>query len=233
MKKKFKSYIASWAIAFALFNLIVFVTPSQAAGFSKFGGAFWSGYIFILLAFAGQLGVAFFVFQEENRKKLFYKISLLRISVTGLILTLIFGSICMVIPNLPNWVGVILCFAILAFQAISLVKANVAADVVSEIDEKVKERTSFIKMLTVDAECLVDKAKTEECKKECKKVYEAIRYSDPMSNVALDAEEREIQKMFLDFSESVQKDDAEVVQNCAKELLGAVDRRNRKCRLMK
>ena len=43
-------------------------------------------------------------------------------------------------------------FVSFAFSAISVIKATVAVDVVSEIDEKIKEQTQFIKLLTADAE---------------------------------------------------------------------------------
>lgn len=39
-------------------------------------------------------------------------------------MTLIFGTLCMLIPNLPNWVGIVICLAILSFNAIAVIKAN-------------------------------------------------------------------------------------------------------------
>ena len=94
MKKTFNSYIVIWAILLALFNVIVFVSPSEAGSLSKFGGAFWSGYIFITLAFVGQLAVSFIAFKAENPEKFFYKLPLVGISYTGLVLTLSFSDLC-------------------------------------------------------------------------------------------------------------------------------------------
>ena len=111
MNKKFKYYALIWAILLAVFNVICFVTPSEAAGMSKFGGAFWAGYIFITLAFIGQLVCAYFALKTDDKTKLFYNIPIIRVSYTGLILTLVFGALCMAIPNLPNWVGIIVCLA--------------------------------------------------------------------------------------------------------------------------
>lgn len=39
MNKNFKFYLSIWAILFAIFNVAVFVSPSEAMGLSKFGGA--------------------------------------------------------------------------------------------------------------------------------------------------------------------------------------------------
>lgn len=233
MNKNFKYYAGVWAILLAIFNIATFVSPNEAAGMNKFGGAFWVGYIFITIAFIGQLAVSFFAFRSENMQKFFYKIPLLRISWSGLVLTLIFGTLCMAIPDLPNWVGIILCFAILGFNAISLAKANVAAELVNEIDEKIKVDTFFIKSLTVDADSLMARAKSDAVKAECKKVYEAVRYSDPMSNNALASVESEITVKFAHLTDAVNADDAEKVAELANEVIILVGDRNKKCKLLK
>lgn len=233
MNKNFKYYVCIWAILLVVFNIATFVSPNEAAGMTKFGGAFWVGYIFITLAFIGQLAVSFFAFNAKNMQKFFYKIPLIRISWTGLILTLIFGVLCMVIPDLPNWIGIIVCFAVLAFNAISLAKANIAADIVSETDDKVKAQTSFIKTLTVDAESLMSRAQNETAKSAVKKVYEAVRYSDPMSNDGLSGVEGDITIKFSKFTEAVISEDSETVVTLADEIIILLGDRNKKCRLLK
>ena len=231
MKKNFKFYAIVWAILLAIFNIAVFVSPNEAAGMNKFGGAFWVGYIFITIAFIGQLAVSFFAFQAKNLQKFFYKIPLIKISWSGLILTLIFGTACMAIPDLPNWVGIILCFAILGFNAISIAKANLAADLVSEIDDKVKEQTFFIRSLTIDVERLVSSAKDDATKKQLTKVYEAVRYSDPMSSPALSRIEDEVLGAYNDLAAALEegKDISELVDT----ILSLVQNRNSKCKMLK
>lgn len=187
MNKKFKYYALIWAILLAVFNVICFITPDETAGMSKFGGAFWAGYIFITIAFIGQLVCAYIALKTDDKTKLFYNIPIIRVSYTGLILTLVFGALCMAIPNLPNWVGIIVCVLVLAFTAIAVIKAKAASDVVENIDKKVKAQTLFVKSITVDAESLLARAATPEAKDACKKVFEAVRYSDPMSMMHLRA----------------------------------------------
>lgn len=232
MNKNFKYYAGIWAILLVIFNIATFVSPNEAAGMTKFGGAFWVGYIFITLAFIGQLAVSFFAFGAKNMQKFFYKIPLIRISWFGLILTLIFGVLCMAIPNLPNWVGIIACFAVLAFNAISLVKANIAADIVSEIDDKVKAQTSFIKTLAVDAESLMCRAQNETAKAAAKKFYEVVRYSDPMSNDGLSGIESEIAIKFNQFVAATTAN-SEDIDTIAEELIVLISDRNKRCRLLK
>lgn len=233
MKKNFKLYLCIWAIFLVIFNLVTFLTPNEVVGLNKFDGAFWVGYIFITLAFIGQLVTAYFAFKEENMQKLFYKISLMRVSFIGLILTLVFGVACMAIPNVPNWLGIILCFAVLGFSAIAVLKAEIAIEEVIKIDEKIKTQTAFIKLLTVDAESLMMKAKSSEIKAECKKVYEAVRYSDPMSNDALSSIEGQIQKQFNAFEVAVEGNELDYVKKLSSDLLIAIDSRNKKCRVLK
>lgn len=233
MKNLFKYYVVCWAVLAAVFNLIVFIVPNEMAGMNKFGGAFWSGYVFIMLAFAGQLVCAYFAFKEENKQKFFYNLPLITISYAATIASVIVGTLCMVIPNLPNWVGIIICLVILAFSAVSVVKAKAAADVVSEIDKKIKVKTLFIKSLTVDVESLMARAKTDEINAELKKVYEAVRYSDPMSDEALSGIESQITLKFDLLSKAVAEENAEAVKFAAEELVILINDRNKKCKLLK
>lgn len=235
MNRNFKYYLSVWAIMLVLFNAAVFVSPSEALGMSKFGGAFWSGYIFVSLAFIGQLFCAFKAFKAENKaensRKLFYNLPIITVSFTGLVLTLVFGSVCMIVPDMPNWLGTILCLAVLAFTASVAIKAKLAGDIVSETDDKIKMHTAFVKSFAAEAECLINKAKSEQAKKECKKVYEALRYSDPVSAPVLSEVEREFAEKFKVFSAAVEEDNE--AAETAGELLTLIDLRNKKCKLLK
>ena len=233
MKKSFKIYALIWVISLAVFNVITFVTPNEIGGVSKFSGSFWVGYIFITIAFLGQLACAFVAFKAENLKKFFYNIPLLSISYGGLVTMLVVGSIFMAVPALPEWIAIIVCVIILAFNAIAIIKATAAADIVSSIDEKIKAQTFFIKSLSVDAQSLMTSAKSDELRAEAKKVYEAIRYSDPMANAALSDLDDQIERHFNAFSDAVKADDAELAKETADELLEMVERRNQKCKLLK
>lgn len=231
MKKNFKLYLIGWAVALVLFNLIAFVIPSLPTQ-DKFTSSFWIGYIFITLAFIGQLIASMLAFKSDSAKKMFYNISLVRISVVGLILSFVFGAICMILSFLPYWVGAVLCAIVLAFNIIAILKASAAIDIVSKVDEKIKVQTFFIKALAVDAETLMEKAVTDEAKAECRKVYEAIRYSDPMSSEALTSVESQITLKFNELSVAVTENN-EQIATIANELLILIGDRNKKCKLLK
>ena len=232
MKKPFKSYLVVWGVLLALFNVIAFVSVGWS-GQEKYTPSFWVGYIFITLTMLGQLACAYIALKEDNINKTFYNISLLSASYTGLIVSFIVGGLCMLISPLPYWVGVIVCSIVLAVNVLTVVKAKVAVDAVSKIDEKIKVQTFFIKSLTVDADTLVASAKSDEVRAECRKVYEAVRYSDPMSNDALASVEGQITIKFAELSESVEKDDIDAVKAAANTVLILVRDRNNKCKILK
>ena len=232
MNKSFKYYAVIWTVLFAMFNLITFVVADQITGIDCLEGSFWVGFIFIVIAFLGQLGVGYSVFGAKNLQKTFYNLSLVRICWSALVTMFIVGTLCMVI-NLAVWFAVILCFVVLGFSIISLTKASAAAGIVEKIDETVKAKTFFIKSLTVDADTLVACAKSDAVKAECKKVYEAIRYSDPMSSDMLASVEGQITVKFAALSNAVAADDAAAVTAAANDMLILVQDRNNKCKLLK
>ena len=230
MNRNFKYYIAAWAVLAVIFNVIAFATPA-VAGASKFDGAFWSGYVLIMLAMIGQLVCAYFAFKAKSKEQIFLRLSLVTVSYSALILSFVVGAACMLIPNLPNWVGIILCALILGFTAVSVIKANAAVELVHETDARVKEKTAFIRMMTVEADNLMARAQTDEAKAMCKKVYEALRYSDPMSCNALSGTEAEISEKFSAFAAAVKN--GENASELADELLALIGDRNRMCKVMK
>lgn len=127
----------------------------------------------------------------------------------------------------------VIAVIIIVISSIKLVKICFAVNAVQNIDKKVKAQTFFIKSLTVDAQTLVQKAKTDEIKQIAKKVYEAIRYSDPKSNETLANAESSITFKFKEFEEAVINEDSDLALESSKELLVLINDRNQKCKLLK
>lgn len=233
MKKYFKYYGICWAIALVVFNVITFVVASETVGLSSVGSSFWVGYAFITIAFIGNLICSLLFFKEENKSKVFLNIPIINLAYSALIVSLIVGAVVMAVPQIPYWIGVIVDVFVLAFYAIAIVKASAAADIVNDVEQKVKVQTFFIKSLIVDANSLMARANSDEMKAETKKVYEAIRYSDPMSNNALANIENQIQNEFNAFADAVKKNDIDLAKSSANELVVLINDRNKKCKLTK
>ncbi len=226
MKKTFQSYAVVWGICFGLFQLISFVAPND------FKGHFWIGWCFISAAFGGQLFCAHLTFKAENHQKLFYSIPLTSLSYLGLTAMLFFGGLTMAIPAIPEWIGVILCAVILAFTAIAVISAREAAQAVEAVDLRIKEKTVLIRMLTADAQTLAAKAQEEPTRILTKKVYEALRYSDPMSNEALAVYEEQITLKFKEFERAVLAKES-TATSLSDELLILIQDRNTRCKYLK
>mgnify|MGYP004454022367 FL=1 len=227
MKKNFKFYAVSWALLFAIFNVLAF-----AVGF-KNNASFWTAYITSVIAMLLQLVCAKISFKPEKLDRLFLNIPVISITFTGMVASMIIGAVCMVIPSVPVVAIIVIEYLILAFTGISVLKANAAAEIVNEVGEKVKEKTQFIKLTTVDAQNLMNSAKSESVKSACKKVYDALRYSDPMSSEALSGIESQITNKFDSFSQAVYDDDYELAEANADELLNLINNRNAKCKALK
>lgn len=234
MKKNFKFYTVIWAITLAIFCAVIFLVRPIIPGYIIiYDLRFWISFTLIVAAFAGNLICARYAFKTENLGKMFYNISLVTTSWSAQITMLIASCVLMLIPDCPAWIAAIVCIAIFAFSAVAVAKAAWAADTVSSIDDKIKTRTFFIRSFTVDAESLMRRAKSEAVRAECKKVYEAARYSDPMSREELKPIEGEIRERFSDLEAAVRDDDAGKSAELAKELTALIAERNSKCKLMK
>lgn len=232
MKKGIKFYLPCWAIALAVFNVISFVVPITV-NVNKFTPSFWIGYTFITIMFIAQLVCSIVFFKQDNNDKRFLNIPVISLSYTALIVSIIVGAVAMAVPFIPYWVGIILDVLIVAFYAIAIISSKAAADTIENIDNKVKTQRFFIKSLTVDAESLLNQSKSDETKIIAKKVYEAIRYSDPMSNEALSSVESQITVKFNELSNAVIEDNKPTAEAIGNELIILVNDRNKKCKLLK
>ena len=225
MKKNFKYYAIIWAVMFVLFNALTFIVTANTIGLDNATASFWFSYALIVITFVGQLVCAKEAFNGDV-KKLFYNMPLLSVSYTGLIATVVIGLLCMLVNAIPSWIGACICLIVLAAVIIASIKAKAAADIIQNRDKQIKQKTSFIKNLTVEAETLMNTAKTEEEKKELKKLYEAVKYSDPMSCCELDDIEEQIQTAFRSLKNDCSQ---EKIQN----LIGLISVRASKCKALK
>lgn len=232
MKKNFKYYIICWAALFALFNFLTFIVPSWP-NVEKYTASFFIGYSVTVVAFVGQFVCGWLSFSEDSLKKVFYNVSLFSVSTKSLIAIFVFGLIFMVITPLPYWISAVVCSIVLVVNGIAVVKAKIAVDVVSSIDEKIEKATSFILEMRELSESLYKNTEVDELKALCKKVAEEFKYSDPMSNDELNNLEVAINASFKDFKDAVNKSNLDLSTNKSKELINLIVERKMKCKRLK
>lgn len=196
----------------------------------RYDGTFVVG---ILIALVGLAVAIFGTMKAElsTKEKTFLGVSFITESYALSIASVVLGIVYYLFVPIA-WVGIIFAVVLAAFGLVTFMKVKVAVDEVEKVGEKVKAQSQHIKMLTVDAQNLMNRAATPEAKEAAKKVYEAVRYSDPMSNEALSVIEAKITVKFDEFANEVNSGGSKVT-NLADELVVLVKERNNKCRVLK
>ena len=234
MKKNLLYYIICWIGLVALFNLVCFVTPDEFNGSYKFAGAFWSGYGFIMATFVAHLIYALIILSEKEQEKRILNMPIIIISCVEIMLMVVCGTLCMVIPDLPNWVGIIVCSSILVFSVISLVVIRNVGENSSKANMKLNAETEFYRTLTDTAQLLLSFAKSPEVKAIAISVKDAIRYSDPVSSDDIHSMELEIEASMNLLLEMIKNDESiDMIKTKSEELLNLIEYRNKKCMTLK
>ena len=180
MKKNTKLAYAVLGIVFILFNVIVFAVPTDKTI------TFWIAYAFTVVAFALQIGIWNAAFKAtETLKSKFLGVPIIYVGIVYLVLQLIAFAVFMIFPLIPSWIVVIACALVLGISVICLISADVARDEINRVEEKVNQKGFYIRELQADVEMLAEQEQNLEIKTSLTRLAEKIRYSDPMSNVAL------------------------------------------------
>ena len=87
--------------------------------------------------------------------------------------------------------------------------------------------------MSADAEQLAASVQAAEIKADAKRVYEAVRYSDPMSDDVLVGIESEITRKFAQFSDAAAENRVDAAKQAADDLIILIGNRNQKCRVFK
>lgn len=235
MIKNFKYYSIGWLATLSLFNICTFLTPNEINGISKFNALFWISYSLITLFFIVQLVCTYFVFNEKNNKKKVFNLPLFIVSYISLIIMLVIGGLCMSIIVIPTWIGIILCSIVTAISVIAFVSAKMFSDSITNVNEEVAQKTSFIRMLTGKSQSLLNSINEEdnEFYTITKDIFEKVKYSNLKSDKQQEEIEIQILELFNEYSNSVNNNDLGNAKRIYKKLIGLLEERNISCRLSK
>lgn len=231
-KKTFYSFAITWGITLALFLVLCLIIPDNPA---REEAPYWIGFSFIILAFVILLGAAFFALHGKADDA-YFRLPIIKRCYTSLLIMGIVGGVLMLIPAaFAVWVAVLVVLFALGYCLIGIINTATTATVAQGVEKKIKAQTIFIKSLTVDADVLKTRAvgKTPVIQAEVNKVYEAVRYSDPMTNPALAAVEGDISVRFGSLVQAVDANDEVQVQQIANAILIQLETRNKQIRLLK
>lgn len=208
-KKSWIMTAAIYLIAFAVFNLLVFVIANEK------NGVFWMSYAFMCLAFVIQFVSMALSLRSLETETVFMGISLASLSVYYFFAAIFVGAVFMFFQNASFKLAMVLQVLILAIYVIVAILALMSRNVVQDVNDNLKENVEAIKTLNVNIDIFVPQVSDPSLKKALKKVSETIKYSDPMSNSAVaDIEEQIMQTVNTLRIHIENNNNSEAIQTC-------------------
>lgn len=224
MKNGFRRYLICWIIMVALFNVICFVTPERVGGASKFAGAFWPCYALLIITFLLHM---LFINKMMNGAKGTVRTQLVTISSLQLGIMIVAGLICMLLPGIPSWIGVIISCVILGFSILFLTSVKTAGENAVSANASINARTATFNNLRDEAKLLIGLAGDDKARKMAETVYDALRFSDPTSSEVTIPYDEEIKKDLAELRQLITEDTDEMkMQVITKAILQTVEERN-------
>lgn len=160
-------------VGFVVYSICVFLLASN------YTSTFWISYIFTAIAFFAQI-IAGLTFSKTDADSKFLQLPLFYIGSCYLLIQLVVGIVFMLI-HISATLPLILQVMILAVYLSLMLTSLIGKEQITKTEANIKATTFNIRMLTIDAEHLYTSEVNEDKKAELKKLYEAIRYSDPVS----------------------------------------------------
>lgn len=218
------------AIIFAAYNLVLFI----AAGFEH-TEVFWISWIFVLLGFVAMAIVGVFLGKEGLMlRDWIFGFPMIRCTTIYIVVEFILSVVFMIFEYDVSWqVAFIIQFILLGLYLGLVASCFAAKRTIDTVKTNIKDKTTFIRMLRVDAEMLVEKCSDAETKAVCQKLSEDIRFSDPMSNEALFELEKEIALAVSNCGDAITAGDFETAKMYCSKATTLLIERNKKCKVLK
>ena len=190
MEQKQKNQIMSamiYAVIFIAYNLLIFIA------FKGFNSVFFISYVFMIIFYLIHIACAFSILRKEHLRAVFFGIPLLYFSIFFVAAEFFCSLVFMIFRAMASVkIAVLMQSLLLCAFLVILILSVMTRDNVENVDNKIKENTSFIKGLNVDVEMMLHKSTNPEITKRLKNLSETIKYSDPMTNRSVSVQEQMI-----------------------------------------
>lgn len=190
-KKSIGMSLAIWAIVFVVYNLLIFLflKPQTAV--------FWLSYGFMVLAFGLQILGMYLSFKDFSVQAVFFGIPLAQFTLFYFCAEFFMSLVFMIFQFITWKIPVFLQILLLAVYAVVAIVSVATRDAAVAAKDKVQKSAAVMRNNTVDIEMLQDEAKDPELKNQLRRLAEAVRYSDPMTNdIVADVDARIRQETF-------------------------------------
>ena len=225
MKKDTIRGIVALAVVLVLYILIAFLIPFVHTA------TFWVSFVFTLIAFAVVAAAIYIAFiKNPNAKSRFYGFPIARIGVIYGLVQLIAGFIFMVLSQwAPVWAAVLVYAIALGATVIGLVSAEAVVSEIHVQDAKLKKNVSLMRSL----QSKVNQMAAQSENVDIKALADALRYSDPVSNVAITDAEADLAATVDELQSAYVDGDSEAVAKLCRKASALLAERNRLCKLNK
>lgn len=228
MTTTFTFFAITWLAGLGLFNAVVFLVPGDFLFFNRFEQpVFWIAYALVTLAFLLQIVTAF-LFCNRSKEKMFLALPVLKLGYSAVTVTLVVGSIFLLLPIFASWFGVLVSLIVTAIFIMKVTAASTAAAIVSKTDARIEAQTSFVREALIGLEATRGRAEGG-LRSEVQKVYDALRFSDTVSTPALAELEYSIKQHLRLLEDAVLNEDRLRTHDEAGELLLLIEERNSRC----
>ena len=190
--------------------------------------SFWVAFAFTCIAFAAQILIWNIGFKDNSPlKSKFLGIPVIRVGYIYLVLQLIALAVLMAYPALPVLITIIINVLIVGISAVCMITAKISIDIVSNVEEKVQAKASYIREIQTDIEIVAERESDSAIKQKILKLAEKVKYSDPISSDELFELEKKISDKVKELNNA--DDKSAIVDEIDLLLL----ERNKKCKIHK
>ena len=199
---------------------------------------FWTCLGFVVLSIVGQWGVSGLASKRTGtvRSKI-YGFPILTVGHAYMTFVLaaavLFILLSGIVVGFPLWIVLLTFIAATGAAAIGLIAASGTRDYVVRQDQKVQADTAFMRGLLNDALAMKNGNADRALSAALEKLYEGVRYSDPVSAPGLAECEGELLGRFQKVQEAVAAGDAEAVSRACASFHEQLQRRNALCKSSK
>lgn len=231
MKKNTARMLIVAAIAFVIYNVIVFMVPI----FDTYSEVFWPSYIFTVIAFV-VVGASVYlgVVARPDAKSKFYSFPIAKIGLIYFVIQLIAGLVIMLLGDIiPSWLALLLFLVGLGAALIGLIGVDAVVDNIQQMDRKQQADTSRMRALQSRVSQMAAQCAGNDAAAEVRNLAEEFRFSDPVSSESLFAVENDLFANVNMLQQAVVDGDAAQIRQLCAKTAAVLGERNRLCKLNK
>lgn len=229
--KKSKSVIAVYAILLVVYVIAFLIIP-----FNKIAAS-WISFAFTIIAIASSLLVFNFAFNaKETLVSKIYGYPIFRIGAVYALAQLAVGIIICAVAafvSVPYWFALLLSIILLGAAAIGVIVTDNTRDLVEHVDEAIVANAENLTHFQIDIAGIVDCCEDVALKAELKKLDEAFRFSDPVSNAHTKESEEKLGTLLDELKVFVENNNSNEAADHIKKISNVLAERNRICKATK